>query len=342
MARLWHWLVFRQSNLKSQKHCLMKSSAKSSAGDQRLVDRFLEMMSAERGAAANSLAAYGRDLQSYSEFLNAHGSSALAADTNLVKGFLSEADILGLARSTAARRLSAVKQFHGFLHGEGLAKENPAVIVEGPRAAKPLPKILSETEMLALLNAASEKVQKSEGLPRFKAMRMQCLLELLAATGLRVSELVGLSYRTALAGDGFLTIKGKGGRERMVPMSDRARGFLVDYVKALKLNSKQEPKHLFPSHGAKGQLTRQHFALELKSLARAAGLDVEKVSPHVLRHVFASDLLAHGADLRAVQQMLGHADISTTQIYTHVQTNRLKEAVENFHPLSKPDQNKKS
>ncbi len=320
----------------------MKNSGKSSVGDRRLVERFLEMMSAERGAAANSLAAYGRDLQSYVEFLDARNASALTSDTNLVKGFLSEADAIGLARSTAARRLSAVKQFHGFLHGEGLAKENPAVIVEGPRAAKPLPKILSETEMLALLTAAAERVQKSEGIPRFKAMRMQCLLELLAATGLRVSELVGLSYRTALAGDGFLTIKGKGGRERMVPMSDRARGFLVDYVKALKLNSKAEPKHLFPSHGAKGQLTRQHFAVELKILARAAGLDAEKVSPHVLRHVFASDLLAHGADLRAVQQMLGHADISTTQIYTHVQASRLKEAVENFHPLSRPNENKKS
>ena len=274
--------------------------------------------------------------------MNAHGSTAITADTAEVKNFLSDADRLGLARSTAARRLSAVKQFHGFLHGEGLAKENPAVIVEGPRAAKPLPKILSEAEMLALLQAASTKIQTTEGLPRFKAMRIQCLLELLAATGLRVSELVGLSYRTALAGDGFLTIKGKGGRERMVPMSDRARGFLIEYVKALKLNSTEEPKHLFPSHGARGQLTRQHFALELKALARAAGLDADKVSPHVLRHVFASGLLAHGADLRAVQQMLGHADISTTQIYTHVQASRLKEAVENFHPLSKPNENKKS
>ena len=320
----------------------MKSSGKNNGADQRLIGRFLEMMSAERGAAANSLAAYGRDLQSYTEFLSAHDSSALVADTALVKDFLSEADRRGLARSTAARRLSAVKQFHGFLHGEGLAKENPAVIVEGPRAAKPLPKMLNKAQMLALLEASFQKVKKSEGLARFKAMRMQCLLELLAATGLRVSELVGLSYRTALAGDGFLTIKGKGGRERMVPISDRARGFLMEYATALKAKTKEEPKHMFPSHGAKGQLTRQHFALELKSLARAAGLDAAKVSPHVLRHVFASDLLTHGADLRAVQQMLGHADISTTQIYTHVQTSRLKEAVENFHPLSKPVEIKKS
>ena len=210
----------------------MKNSGKSSVADQRLIGRFLEMMSAERGAAANSLAAYGRDLQSYTEFLDARGLNAITGDTAVVKDFLSEADRLGLAHSTAARRLSAVKQFHRFLHGEGLAKENPAVIVEGPRAAKPLPKILNEAEMLALLEASSQRVQKSEGLPKFKAMRMQCLLELLAATGLRVSELVGLSYRAALAGDGFLTIKGKGGRERMVPISDRARGFLIEYVNA--------------------------------------------------------------------------------------------------------------
>jgi integrase/recombinase XerD len=260
----------------------------------------------------------------------------------MVKGFISEADRLGLARSTAARRLSAVKQFHSFLHGEGIAFENPAIIVEGPRAAKPLPKLLSEAEMGKLLEAAELKVQTSENVAKFKAMRMQCLLELLAATGLRVSELVGLSYRAALSGDGFLTIKGKGGRERMVPMSDRAHGFLMQYVKALKSVSEGEPKHLFPSHGAKGMLTRQHFALELKGLARAAGHDADKVSPHVLRHVFASDLLSHGADLRAVQQMLGHADISTTQIYTHVQASRLKEAVESFHPLSDTNKNKKS
>lgn len=321
----------------------MKSSGKNStAADQRLVGRFLEMMSAERGAAANSLAAYGRDLQSYLEFLNTQNSSVLVADTQMVKGFISEADRLGLARSTAARRLSAVKQFHSFLHGEGIAFENPAIIVEGPRAAKPLPKLLSESEMHKLLEAAALKVQASENVAKFKAMRMQCLLELLAATGLRVSELVGLSYRAALSGDGFLTIKGKGGRERMVPMSDRAHGFLMQYVKALRSISEGEPKHLFPSHGAKGMLTRQHFALELKGLARAAGLDADKVSPHVLRHVFASDLLSHGADLRAVQQMLGHADISTTQIYTHVQASRLKEAVESFHPLSDTNKNKKS
>jgi integrase/recombinase XerD len=312
----------------------MKSSAHNNV-DARLVARFLEMMSAERGAAANSLSAYGRDLQSYLEYLSGIGVLLGSASTDDVRGFLAEAEHLGLARTTTARRLSAVKQFHLFLQSEGLAGDNPAAIVEGPRAAKPLPKMLSDSEMVALLAAAEERVVRAEGKAGFKALRMQCLLELLAATGLRVSELVGLNYRAALTDDAFLTIKGKGGRERIVPFSERARGFLKSYVKALKAETDSEPKWLFPSHGAKGMLTRQHFALELKSLAREAGLDAATVSPHVLRHVFASDLLAHGADLRAVQQMLGHADISTTQIYTHVQAERLKEVVEKFHPLSK-------
>ncbi len=313
----------------------MTSSAPNNNLDSRLIGRFLEMMSAERGAAANSLAAYARDLRSYLEFLTAQGVTLKAVGTDDVRGFLADAEYLGLARTTAARRLSAVKQFHLFLQSEGLASENPAAIVEGPRAAKPLPKMLSDAEMIALLAAADERVQRSEKKALFKALRLQCLLELLAATGLRVSELVGLSYRAAQTDDAFLTIKGKGGRERIVPFSDRARGYLRTYVKALKVETESEPKWLFPSHGAGGMLTRQHFGLELKSLARDAGLDAATVSPHVLRHVFASDLLAHGADLRAVQQMLGHADISTTQIYTHVQAERLKEVVEKFHPLSK-------
>lgn len=313
----------------------MKNSARNSATDSRYVARFLDMMSAERGAAKNSLAAYGRDLQAYLDYLNGIGAALNTASTDDVRGFLAEAEHLGLARTTAARRLSAVKQFHGFLHAEAVSADNPAVIVEGPRAAKPLPKMLNDGQMVGLLAAAAERVQKSVGKAHFKSLRLQCLLELLAATGLRVSELVGLSYRAALTDDVFLTIKGKGGRERIVPISKRARTFLHAYVKVLRAETDLEPKYLFPSHGAGGALSRQHFALELKSLARAAGLDAATVSPHVLRHVFASELLAHGADLRSVQQMLGHADISTTQIYTHVQVERLKEVVEKFHPLSK-------
>ena len=303
--------------------------------DLRLLSRFLEMMSAERGAARNSLEAYGRDLQIYLGFLGERGVDAASADSDDVAAFQAENERLGLARATSARRLSAVKQFHGFLHGEGLAKANPADIVSGPKSAKPLPRILSEQEMMKLLEQAAARLPGLEGKALFRAQRLQCLLELLAATGLRVSELMGLKLRAVMVDDGILTIKGKGGRERLVPVSARAKAIVAHYVKALRTQSESAPEWLFPSHGAKGQLTRQHFALELKALAREAGLDPAKVSPHVLRHVFASALLAHGADLRAVQQMLGHADISTTQIYTHVQNSRLVEAVEKFHPLAR-------
>ncbi|MDE2384929.1 MAG: tyrosine recombinase [Alphaproteobacteria bacterium] len=317
----------------------MKSSASIEA-DRRLRDRFLEMMSAERGAAANSIAAYRRDLEAWLEFLTLRGVTAVAASTDDVRAFQAEAERLGLARSTAARRLSALKQFHGFLHGEGKARENPAAIVEGPRAAPRLPKILSERDMAALIAKAREKAETAEGAQRFKAMRLYCLLSVLAATGLRVSELTGLSYRAVMSGDEFLLVKGKGGRERLVPLSRAARDVVKTYVAVLREQVEGEPKYLFPSHGAQGVLTRQHFALELKALARAAGLDADKVSPHVLRHVFASELLAKGADLRAVQQMLGHADISTTQIYTHVQAERLQEAVARHHPLARKGKGK--
>ena len=312
----------------------MTNSAPNSQNSQ-LIPPFLEMMSAERGAAKNSLEAYGRDLRDYVDFLYTQNKTPETAVTDDVRAYLAHMQSLALARTTAARRLSAVKQFHLFLQSEALTTGNPAAIVEGPRAARSLPKMLSNEKMQALLDAAAMRVQASENTARFKALRLQCLLELLAATGLRVSELVGLNFRAALNDDGFLTIKGKGGRERIVPVSSRALGFLQSYIKALKAVTAAEPKWLFPSHGAGGVLTRQHFALELKCLAREAGLDAACVSPHVLRHVFASELLAHGADLRAVQQMLGHADIATTQIYTHVQAERLMEVVEKFHPLSK-------
>ena len=305
-----------------------------SEADLRLRSRFLEMMSAERGAAKNSIAAYTRDLETWLGFLASRKVGALSASTDDVKAFQAETDRLGLARATAARRLSAIKQFHGFLHGEGLAKENAAAIVEGPRAQPRLPKILRDDDVAKLLECALLKTQSAQGAARIRALRLHCLLTVLATTGLRVSELVTLPFHAATSTDRFITIKGKGGRERMVPLAEQARVSIKDYVALLREAQGGDPKFLFPSHGAKGQLTRQHFALELKALAREAGVNAAKVSPHVLRHVFASRLLAAGADLRSVQQMLGHADIATTQIYTHVQAERLQEAVEAFHPLS--------
>ena len=311
----------------------MKNSASTDIS-HRLRDRFLEMMSAERGAAKNSIDAYRRDLEAWFVFLKARGVAATEAATPDVREFQIEAERLGLARATAARRLSAIKQFHGFLLAEGKAKENPAAIVEGPRAIQRLPKILSREETRRILDVAREKAEAAETKSAFKPWRIYALLSVLAATGLRVSELISLSYRAVMTDDAFLMVKGKGGRERLVPLADEAKRVVAAYVKILKKEVEGEPKYLFPSHGSQGVLTRQHFALELKDLARAAGVDAAKVSPHVLRHVFASELLAAGADLRSVQQMLGHADIATTQIYTHVQAERLKEAVDLFHPLS--------
>jgi integrase/recombinase XerD len=313
----------------------MKNSGKNktpkTSAQNRHVDRFLEMMSAERGAAENSLQAYGRDLTHYVAFLETRGVALLASSSDDIRTYLMSLEEHGFARTTAARRLSAVRQFHQFMHGEGTVNANPAAIVESPKPGRPLPKTLSVQDIELLLAEARARVSRAEGKARFKAERLYCLLELLAATGLRVSELVGLTVRAVTSDDAFLAIRGKGGRERLVPVSDQARKVLKNYLKTLGADA----KWLFPSHGASGCLTRQHFALELKSLAAACGLDLSKISPHVLRHAFASYLLECGADLRAVQQMLGHADISTTQIYTHVQAGRLQAVVESHHPLAK-------
>ncbi len=298
---------------------------------QRLIDRFLEMMAAERGASRNTLAAYRRDLEAYAGDV----PDLKAAGPDDIRRHLARLDSLGLARSSAARKLSAIRQFHRFLHGDGLAKDNPATAIDSPRAARPLPKMISQADVEALAAAARERVKAAEGKQCLKALRLLCLIELLYATGLRVSELVGLTAQAAGAEKDFILVKGKGGRERLVPVSRTARDALGGYLDALRKSGRAGSKWLFPSSGAAGHLTRQHFALELKALAREAGLDAAKLSPHVLRHGFASHLLEGGADLRAVQQMLGHADISTTQIYTHVQAERLREVVETHHPLAK-------
>ncbi len=289
------------------------------------------MMAAERGASANTLAAYRRDLESYAE----ETPDLKAAGPDEIRRHLAGLEASGMARSSAARKLSAIRQFHRFLHGDGLSHDNPATAIESPRAARPLPKMISEDDVGRLVAAARARLDKAEGKALLKAWRMLCLLELLYATGLRVSELVGLTVQAATSEQQFILVKGKGGRERLVPVSGPARAALKDYLGILAKADGGGSKWLFPSFGAAGHLTRQHFALDLKALAHEAGLDAAKVSPHVLRHGFASHLLEGGADLRAVQQMLGHADISTTQIYTHVQADRLREVVETHHPLAK-------
>jgi len=311
------------------------SDAGRPAGSQRLIERFLEMLAAERGAAANTLAAYRRDIEAYCDHLQAADKGQKASTPDDIRRYLEALEAAGMARSTAARKLSAIRQFHRFLHGDGLAADNPATAIESPRTSRPLPKPISQSEVEALLAAAGRRVKTARGRAVFKAWRLLCLLELLYATGLRVSELAGLSLRAAGAERDFIMVTGKGGRERLVPVSDSARKVLDRYMAELRKASDGDIKWLFPSFGASGHLTRQHIALELKGLAAEAGIDTARISPHVLRHGFASHLLAGGADLRAVQQMLGHADISTTQIYTHVQSERLREAVEAHHPLAK-------
>ncbi|NNF76659.1 MAG: tyrosine-type recombinase/integrase, partial [Rhizobiales bacterium] len=217
-----------------------------------------------------------------------------------------------------------------FLYSEGLSQENPAAIIETPRRAQSLPKVLSEADVTALLERAQAEIEDAKGLRRLKAVRMLCLLELLYATGMRVSELVSLTRQTVQSDERVLTIRGKGGRERLVPLSGASRRAIETYLQELDGKS----PWLFPSRGKQGHLTRQMFAIEFKELAAKAGIGADRVSPHILRHAFASHLLANGADLRAVQQMLGHADISTTQIYTHVLSERLKKVVNEHHPLA--------
>lgn len=301
------------------------------------IEAFLEMLAAERGAARNTLEAYRRDLESYGGFLAGRGSALETAGTDDIRAYLGRLARAGIAPRTAARRLSALRQFYRFLLSEGLRADDPSAAIDSPRQGRALPKILSEAEVGALLKKAHE----NEG-P--ESLRLAALVELLYASGLRISELVGLRLAAAQRDQRLLIVQGKGGKERMVPLSPAARQSLSAYLavrdhflptrgKGAKATRVASP-WLFPSRGAEGHLTRHRVAQLLKDLAREAGLDAAKVSPHVLRHAFASHLLDHGADLRSLQKMLGHADISTTQIYTHVLSERLKWLVQHNHPLA--------
>ncbi|PKQ04939.1 MAG: recombinase XerD [Alphaproteobacteria bacterium HGW-Alphaproteobacteria-11] len=303
------------------------------------LEAFLEMLSAERGAARNTLDAYERDLKDFSAFLATRGKSQTEATARDIRDYLEYIAAQGLSASTAARRLSAIRQFHGFLFADGVRKDDPCGSIEGPRRARPLPKTLTVEEVDGLLAAsrlAADGRTQEEAVLAYKRARLVCLMEVLYATGLRVSELVGLPLSAVRGDERFLSVSGKGGRERLVPLSETARLAIDTYLplRTQRLGDKTSP-WLFPSRGRQGHLTRHRFAQLLKDISIAAGLDPSRVSPHTLRHAFASHLLANGADLRAVQQMLGHADISTTQIYTHVLDERLKDLVETHHPLAK-------
>jgi integrase/recombinase XerD len=295
------------------------------------IEAFLEMMSAERGAGANTLAAYGRDLADFAGF--AKGSIASASRED-IRAYLAHLSKTGLAASSQARRLSALRQFFGFLYGEGTRKDNPTEAVEAPKLSRPLPKILSTDDMEAMIAAAS-KADDAD------AKRLTCIVEMLYAAGLRVSELAGLPLQAVKSRENFILVKGKGNKERLAPLNASARTAIEAYldVRAGFLPKGPRRTHaerfLFCSRAAEGYLSRQRFHQLLKSLALKAGLDPAKVSPHVLRHAFATHLVEGGADLRSVQTLLGHADIATTEIYTHVAKDHLKKVMHRAHPLSK-------
>jgi integrase/recombinase XerD len=309
----------------------------SASSDRRLVELFLDKLAADRGAAANTLAAYTRDLDDFSAHLSAARRSVATARSDDVRAYLGSLAARGLAAASVARRLSAIRQLFRFLYAEGHRTDDPAAVIEGPRRGRPLPTVLSIAEVDRLLAAARASAEDAaRPLPeRLRAMRLVCLIEVLYATGLRVSELVTLPAAAARRDQRVLMIRGKGGKERIVPLNEAARRAMTDYL-ALRRDAGRtaQSQYLFPSFGASGHLTRQHFARDLKMLAGAAGLSADAVSPHVLRHAFASHLLQNGADLRSVQTLLGHADISTTQIYTHVLAERLKSLVRDLHPLA--------
>jgi integrase/recombinase XerD len=314
----------------------------SKTSDAKLINLFLDMLAAEQGAGDNTLDAYRRDLTDLSEFLARTGKGFAGVETQALRDYLADLDVRGFKSSSVARRLSAMRHLFRFLMNERIRNDDPAAILSGPKRGRGLPKVLSISDVDRLLARAKALTEAPEvsPLPRLRAMRLYCLLEVLYATGLRVSELVALPLSASRREARMIVVRGKGNKERLVPLNEASRQAMADYLAAMealkpeKKKSAAASKWLFPSFGESGHLTRQHFARDLKELAASAGLAPRLVSPHVLRHAFASHLLHNGADLRIVQTLLGHTDISTTQIYTHVVEERLKSLVRDLHPLA--------
>jgi len=310
--------------------------------DARLTNLFLDMLAAEQGAGGNTLDAYRRDLTDFSEFLGHAGQNFAGVETQALRDYLADLDARGFKSSSVARRLSAMRHLFRFLLSERFRSDDPAAILSGPKRGRGLPKVLSISDVDRLLVRAKALAEAPEASApqRLRAKRLYCLLEVLYATGLRVSELVTLPLSASRRDARMIVVRGKGNKERLVPLNEASRQAMADYlaaIEALKPADKKNAvasKWLFPSFGESGHLTRQHFARDLKELAAAAGLAPRLVSPHVVRHAFASHLLHNGADLRIVQTLLGHTDISTTQIYTHVVEERLKSLVRDLHPLA--------
>jgi integrase/recombinase XerD len=313
---------------------------RSKTSDAKLIALFLDMLAAEQGAGSNTLDAYRRDLTDFAEFLTRAGQSFGGAQTQTLRDYLADLDTRGFKSSSVARRLSAMRHLFRFLLNERIRSDDPAAILSGPKRGRGLPKVLSISDVDRMLTRAKELTQTDASpAQRLRALRLHCLLEVLYATGLRVSELVSLPQSAARRDVRMIVVRGKGNKERLVPLNEASRQAMADYLAAMEVmkpeRKKAAPsKWLFPSFGESGHLTRQHFARDLKELAAASGLPPRLVSPHVLRHAFASHLLHNGADLRIVQTLLGHTDISTTQIYTHVVEERLKSLVRDLHPLA--------
>lgn len=301
------------------------------------IEAFLEAQAAELDAAQNTLLAYARDLKDFAGWLDARGLDFQSAQRGNVEAYLIHCDAQGLAVSTRARRLSAIKQLYRFAFEEGWRSDNPAIQVRGPGRTKRLPKTLSVEDVDRLIEAS-----RATGRTPADRLRNTCLMELLYATGMRVSELVSLPLAAAKGDPRMLLVRGKGGKERLVPLSPPARAAMAAWLaereaQDARAEAERKPpsRFLFPSRGAAGHLTRHRFYMLIKELAVAGGVDPTKVTPHTLRHAFATHLLANGADLRSIQTLLGHADVSTTEIYTHVLDARLKELVLEHHPLAK-------
>ena len=298
--------------------------------------RFFEALQAERDAARNTLLSYGRDLNDFRDFIQKRDEVFETAERGDIEAYLVDQELRGMAQATRARRLSAIRQLYRFAYLEGWRADDPAALIKGPGRRRALPGSLSEAQVDALLGAAETAAATPEG-----RARDTCLMQVLYATGLRVSELVSLPVAAARGDPRMILVRGKGGRERMVPLSPPARDALAAWLRVRDAGEdagaaagRARSAFLFPARGRRGHMTRERFFLLVKELAAAAGLDPGWVSPHVLRHAFATHLLAHGADLRVIQTLLGHASVATTEIYTHVLDARLRDLVLEKHPLA--------
>ena len=308
-----------------------------SAEQDRWISTFLEAQAAELDAARNTRLAYGRDLLDFGSWLERQAKGFSTADRGDIEAYLIYCEAQGLSKSTRARRLSAIRQLYRFAFEEGWRSENPGLRIKGPGRSVTLPKALEIKDVEALLSAARDRGRNPD-----EASRNTCLVELIYATGMRVSELVELPVSAARGAPGMILVRGKGGKERMVPLSPPAKSALADWLivrdtaeEAAQAKGQKPSRFLFPGRGAAGHMTRQQFFVLLKAIALRAGLDPAGVTPHTLRHAFATHLLAGGADLRVIQTLLGHADLSTTEIYTHVLDEHLKALVLNHHPLAR-------